>query len=898
MSFAEQFLSALQRLIQNRRKQERFRDATINAICRTFATETEARFVAEKVLSRDEVVRLLVEPATPDRRQKFLNVFEAEVSQSGIALWQDFLPRAEAFIDDTAGIQLEVLGTVGEAATTDILSRKIDNLQSLLDELKEPKTTREEYLARAAAESRASCIARWEAAGVSYELAQELADDMSVGAPSADLRSQFEKPVVWLMGEFGIGKSLLIERLFQEAVADAKRHEDAPVPVFLRARDIAAENCRLINIVDATVPFLKNAKTQRVIIFIDGVDETSHNFADNLKIDIRTIQSIKPEMRVFVTSRPIYSLEDNDLEQNITVPTLESDGQSALISRIAGQDVYVHYFDTYPETLRDAISRPLFAILLGNYWRERSFHTILSTGELLSSLVKSSLRRSLQDIENAIDQLERLAILSVERDGAIQLSEVGSWLNVQPMLNSRLVVERGETVEFSLPILAQWFAAQRLTRDDFPLEQLLDDPQRLERWRYPLMVFISSTSHESASKVLTPIVRKYPSFAATIVRESISDGGSGETLPPLQESGVRIRSMMQAWIDGVGPLAELIAPVDERNKLRALGICVRQNYLTHGWYYGSAEVKNVEIVPELGEWGVHTPGWLLGYGRVEGRQSSWAWQRTLTELTYSLKQLLKRQGLPVESVEGPLWEETIWMLALKCANKYSSSDYKPIKVSKLREWLNIAMGTNGKVTLHNSVDIISLLEILHVLDNQEITEINWPWPKPDKPWGKWIWSPYSDEQLLKRAEAVYSAALLIYQQFAQRWFSKLVLGFDMFAATPGRIVALLEPPHSREEGVGPALNWYIEPFDSQDLPHKFELCDAKLSRDNFWKECYVKRQDKTNLAGLGSINRPRIFSGGIYLLDLYSKTPATNLAYKWLWNDLKKISWLDKYSTL
>ena len=439
VSFAEQFSSILQRFVQNQQKRKHFRDAIINVVCKSFATETEARFVAEKVLSRDEVVRLLVEPATPDHRQKFLDVFEAEVNQSGIALWQDFVPRAEAFINDTVGIQLEVFGSIGEAATIDILSRKIDNLQSLLDELKEPKTTREEYLARVVAESRASCIARWEAAGVSYELAQELADDMSVGAPSASLRSQFEKTVVWLTGEFGIGKSLLTERLFQEAIADAKRREDAPVPIFLRARDIAAENCRLINIVDATVPFLKNAKTQRVIIFIDGVDETSRNFADNLKVDVRTIQSLRPNTRVFITSRFLQDLSFSDNEQLINVPKLQEAERLSLMSRIAGQEIRKYRFYSSPSTLKEALERPLFAILMANYLRDRTYQSTLSTGELLSTLVEKSLERASAEIESGLDRLKALAVLSIERDGAVQPKEIGSRFEVQFLLNTRLV---------------------------------------------------------------------------------------------------------------------------------------------------------------------------------------------------------------------------------------------------------------------------------------------------------------------------------------------------------------------------------------------------------------------------------------------------------------------------
>ena len=88
MSFAQQFFGVLKGVIQERQKRQRFHIAVVEEVCRVFETEVEARFVLEEVLSQGEVVRLLVEPATSDRKERFLNVFEAEVNQSGIALWR------------------------------------------------------------------------------------------------------------------------------------------------------------------------------------------------------------------------------------------------------------------------------------------------------------------------------------------------------------------------------------------------------------------------------------------------------------------------------------------------------------------------------------------------------------------------------------------------------------------------------------------------------------------------------------------------------------------------------------------------------------------------------------------------------------------------------------------
>lgn len=907
MSFAEQFLSVLQRLIQNRQKRKRFQDSTINAVCEAFATEAEARFVAEKVLSRDEVVRLLIEPATPDRRQSLLNVFETEVNLSGTALWRDFMPRAEVFINNTVGIQLEVFGTVGEAAATDILSRRIDNLQSLLNKLQEPKTTREGYLARVVAESRENCIARWEAAGIPYELALELADDVSIGAPGASVRSRFEKPVVWLTGEFGIGKSLLIERLFQEAVIDAIQHENVPIPVFLRARDIASESRRLIDIVDDSVTFLRSTEIHKVTIFVDGADEASRSFADNLKIDIRTIQSVRPETRVFITSRSLQNLSLSDSEQLIPVPKLQEAERLSLMSRIAGQEIGRYHFHSSPSALKEAIERPLFAILMANYLRDRNYQSSLSAGELLSALVEKSLEKALVEIGSGFDRLKTLAVLSVERDNAVQLREIGSPFEMQPLLDTRLVIERSGAVEFPLPILAQWFAAQSLASGAFPLQRLLNNPGLLEKWRYPLAVFVANNSYEAVVRVFGPIVEQYPAFASSIISESLVQRAG--VLPSPKESGQKLREAMQLWITGIGSLAELIAPIVGGSRVQSIRVSTHGSTLSYSWYAGTEHNDEVQVWQggNMGNpFGMLSHDWPNVSYLQEGNQLAWPWRVTLNDLSKSLSDVLRERALPVVTNAHPLWNEAIWKVALKFANKGSLHN-QPVRISEeveKRLMLCKSSSFQGKQLIFNDgIDFITLQQIKLGLGESFLQEINPPWPGPGKLWGeggRWVWSPYSDEQILARTQAVYKGALEIYQHLVQTWFSRLSPRLNKYALFPACLVGIVTPPSADpgQSDIGPVIDYYFEPLpdgeqtivDIRLIGESEERLRSKMSEQGFFREMFEQlRALRPEAADWVAFT-----ISGTLISDVFSQSrPATEIAYEWLWEDLKRIAWVD-----
>jgi len=145
-----------------------------------------------------------------------------------------------------------------------------------------------------------------------------------------------------------------------------------------------------------------------------------------------------------------------------------------------------------------------------------------------------------------------------------------------------------------------------------------------------------------------------PAVASTFVHESLADQRERDLLlPPSQECGEQVRAAMAAWVEGIGPVAELAAPVDSDGQLLPLGALSSGAWLLTMWYQGNEPKQDVE---ELQEDVIRLPsrqsGWVVGRDAVASRAAGWAWHWTFKELSREIKELVERRRLPIN--EGPL----------------------------------------------------------------------------------------------------------------------------------------------------------------------------------------------------------------------------------------------------
>ncbi len=736
--------------------------------------------------------------------------------------------------------------------------------------------------------SRARCIMRWQAAGVPWAEASNLADNLSVGALRSELQPHAEKPILLLIGEIGVGKSLTAERLLQDAVMRARDNANTPVPVYLDARS-AVE--RLREAVEAAASGLGNPQIQGAAIIIDGADEVGTGLAAELLNEARVLVGTWPKTKTVITSRPIPNL--TEAEEAVQVPQLSEAEAYALIGRFSGHPVTASTAWSWPKSVQDAVRCPLFAVLLGIYLREQDMRAPRSTGELLSSLVERALSRVKVNLTNANWLLQRLASLSTDRNGGpVSAAEVASKAELQQLLNSGLVVERSGALAFPLPILTQWFAAQSLAAGVPKAEVLISDSQRLEHWRYPFIIFAGTFNHDQVSKLLAPLAERHPALAAEIVNEGLARWGLVEDVPPPPplECGKRVRTAMQAWTSGIGPLAQLIAPVRKDGTLLSVGAHTSGVWLTTAWYRGDDDLaKVVELPSDVHVFGSLSTNWTRLRRARPGRQPAWAWRWALDELVSSLSNLLQHRALPVS--KGPLAREAVWQAALAVTGR-GSLHPGPIPLAEIEERLSRLPEDAGPVgTGGRRYDLNQFRAEVNRLHGAGETELCSPWPGPDRDFsGGWIWSPYTDKQILTRAKAVYAGALEGYQRLVDMWLQKFTHRLQTAATLPARFVGIVAPPQP-DKGiqVGPVIKWYLEA-----LPHGSKTTvDLHLGEHLHYPDSDILQTSFDRVRSL----RPEAAEWiGVTLhkegLDIFRPNSATELAYDWLWNDLEQVSWV------
>lgn len=168
-----------------------------------------------------------------------------------------------------------------------------------------------------------------------------------------------------------------------------------------------------------------------------------------------------------------------------------------------------------------------------------------------------------------------------------------------------------------------------------------------------------------------------------------------------------------------------------------------------------------------------------------------------------------------------------------------------------------------------------------------------PWPGPDRDAqaSTWIWDSYTDEQLLAGVTAVYGAALEWYQWIVDAWFPKVAPRMETAVILPARFVGIVVPaPRNEEHWGGPRMSWYWDP-----LPHgSHSSIDIRLGKElldftNYYDEVTERLRRLRPAAATWISSR---FHYPFIGRNLHT-TPATELVYNWLWDDLRRVGWVD-----
>jgi KaiC/GvpD/RAD55 family RecA-like ATPase len=769
-------------------------------------------------------------------------------------------------------------------------------------------------------ESRAWCIERFRIAVSSKEEAVSLADDLSIGSPPSNLRLKPGK-VSLVVGELGIGKTLIAQRLFQQAIQQAQETPNTAIPVYLESSQWRQER-PLKKAVEAAADGLGNPRTQGAIVILDELDKpVETGLASQVLSEAHRLVEEWDNTTVIITSRPTRYTDD--VQGKIIVPLLSEEQAYALIERVSKLQMTAMICSGWTESIRDAIRRPLFALIVARYLRRADEKAPRSKGELLSWLVEDALEKVNADRSNCDRLLKRLAMLSVECGGdRIRATDVAPTKDaLKPLLDSRLVVERSRgIISFPLPILTEWFAAQSLADDPSKVETFVSDPRQLENWRYPLTIATATFGSELVSKLLVPMAKKYPAFAAEIVREGTTRWGDEEVLlPSPRKCGQQIQTAMQAWIEGIGSLAELIAPIRQDGTVKAIGVGTDGAWLEVAWYEGSENLQNVVDLPLDGncpdswEW----YKWPRVTSCRPGHESAWAWRWTLDKLVKNLSRQLESPRLLVDS--EPLIREAAWRAALAIVKYRPNSKLTTLKWWELDEVPLVQIEETlseieAKAKLNCDVMLPDIGNSFRIKEQQyylkqlrkEVNRLQSlgesalhnPWPNFNPTQCESRGQGYSLERLRIRAEKVYKGALDAYQLIVNTWFKQLIPGLRIAAMLPARLVGEISPspPTPGPFGSPPywdrfLFDWFLEP-----LPENAQN-EIEIAINEHYLPLVETHRGQIDFASKQlSLLRPNsaiwirnVPYNGNFDDHFFRHIPATALAYSWLQEDLIKI---------
>ena len=736
--------------------------------------------------------------------------------------------------------------------------------------------------------SRARCISRWQAAGVPRDLARQMLGQTDIGGAPPDLLPKRGRPISLLTGDFGIGKSLAAERALQAAIAASQEGQATAIPVFVQAAELKGP---LEPAVRRQASELGDPRIEGVYLVVDGLEQAGVGDALRILDEARVLVETWPGSRALVTSRALPV--PTPIEEERPLPPLSSRAADDLIARVSGRGGTPALSTGWAQPVQEAIARPLFAILLGGYLREQTPKIPRSLGDLISLLVARSLLAAGLDDRQAQPILRRLAVAITQRGGArIQVTEVGDPDALKDLASAGLVVMDDGLVEFPLPILQQWFSAHALGEGLVSLSEVARSGATLDRWRYALVVAAGLFDHDRVTDLLAPLARKHPGFVSQIVGEGLTKWGLDDAAPAASgtDAAERVRQAMDALVSGLGPLAKLIAPLQRSGDLRPVAARSSGARLTVGWYRGRSGRPAASELPQ--DFSISPPPELTMYRNANpGRHSAWAWPWALESLTAELSKVLKSRRLRSTAVASR--REEAWYAALALLNR-GHFDAGPIKLEDLKRRLTRLRRSGELLVRGNSYDLATFWSVVDEATAAGFSELPIPHPGPDRPHGKWTWSPYSDAQLLRRTRSVFRSALEIYESIVAEWFPSFRDRLSTSVRLPAVVEGYLSPAKPSKEGLtgAPGMTWCFRALQVGQASRVDIRLAAKPRRFD-WSESEAEfaRLRRLRPDAAEWVHHTEVDE---VLLDLFEEAPAREFAYRWLSDDLVRIGWLER----
>ena len=738
----------------------------------------------------------------------------------------------------------------------------------------------------------ATCKRSWITLGVPEDLATKLAADQSIG----DILVPSDTRVHLVVGDAGAGKSLAASRLLQQAIDRALRDATEPIPFFLNARDLHEP---LHEYIDKNSAGIVRPFQQRTLVILDGIDEVGVSQANELLTQIQCYVEANSKTSAVVMTKPLPRLKM--IDQHTRVPALDDEDALKLISRIAGRPVELGEMYDWPESMRDAARRPLFAVMIGSELCRRPGLYLERPVQLINRLAQHVVENSHHEGEKVNRLLQELAVNAISTGRRVRKADLTVVQSEHRQLaDSLLIDEHDDTIDFTLQILRDWYAARAIVEGTTSIDAILPAS---DRWMTAFRIVIDSDNRQIGDELRSALASSDPGLASLVMEEATRDWTDENQDPPESalETGERLWQAMTAWGRGLGKLFRVIGPVGADGRTATIGVRSNSRTLTTSWYEGQDELPPVVQLPDRADLRRPSAEWpVLRREMTRQDTNAWAWLTTKDHLVESLSKTIETRRLALPSHDAV--RELAWAFALAAKNQ---ARFNPEPVS-LQEVLRTA-DTLGRVITNDTVGVkvagigFSLEEFrlvrgyLSTLTERGDTIVIDPWPPFDqmpsgnkRPWHTWDF--FSDARLLDRVHVVHAAALQLYKDMLDRWFDRFRSRFRFGRLLPIRLEGYLARSHQPHFEGAPVLEWCARAVplgDPSSVAFSWET-SKELDLFSYWK---AEEDNLRQLRPGSDVTPPPIQGDGMKAID--SSRPATDLAHEWLIDDLKELGWTE-----
>ena len=212
-------------------------------------------------------------------------------------------------------------------------------------------------------------------------LDDEEADMLATRALATPPTIAVSKALTVVIGAMGVGKTTELERMHRVAIDRALEDPNAPIPVFLRAGEMAHSS--LLTAVSGQAEGLGDPSAVGVHLVIDGLDEAGVQIVD-LIARIATLQAEWPNSTVIVGTRPQSTPPGL---ATVEVKALTPESAESLMAVIHPGVAIARWLR---EELTEVLFRPLFAIRFALDHRQGNLAGI-SEGQLIGSVGQQAL---------------------------------------------------------------------------------------------------------------------------------------------------------------------------------------------------------------------------------------------------------------------------------------------------------------------------------------------------------------------------------------------------------------------------------------------------------------------------------------------------------------------------